>query len=163
MKFTKFKITAVLASLILIVLLAASAPPAHAQTDPRRTQLVTASNVLVLQTALSNLTGGQMVTNTIPYDRDATFFPQFFGGSSTNTGPIAFNFLLVYTNGLKSSYTNITATTRAPQGTSIMRDGIQLNRTNFGAANKYVLTSVSNLCDPVSTITLSNAYLQWGP
>ena len=163
MKFNQFKLTAVLGSLLLLGLLAATAPPAQAQVSTRRVQMVTASNVLVLQTALSNLTGGQMVTNIVPYNQDATFFPQFFGGSSTNTGPIAFNFLLVYTNGLKSSYTNITATTRAPQGTAIMRDGIVLLRTNFGAADQYVLTSVSNLCDPVSTITLSNAYLQWGP
>ena len=160
----KFKLQSVLlaAALIALPLLTLPAPVQAAQiTSPSSFNLF-ASNALTFSITSSNLTGGQLKTNPIVQGSHLTLFPQWYGATSTNTGALLFRFQLVYaSNALKTTFTNFTTTTLNGAGTSVTRDAITINATNFGGANGFVISGVTNLSDPVSTVTLTNCFGQW--
>ena len=163
MKFTKSKLYAA----IMIAGLVAFVLPAHAQVTS--TRVVTAlTNVITCQATSTNLSGSQLITNSISQGKNLGIGVYYVGGSATNTGNIGFRFKIIFggTNALKTTTVPFTVVSTANGTTAVADWGVLPNYT-LGPADKIVFAGITNdiaNVNPVAagSIIVSNVFLQWG-
>lgn len=159
MKFTSRFLRAILAIALLGLLFATHL---QAQVTPTTTVPIFATNVIVFSHTSSNLTAAQKYTNTVRQGLNFAVAPQFVGGTSTNTGTLAIQFDIGYSNGTLVTTTLPLSVRSTANGTTWVRDWVVLSASNIGPADRIITSVVTNgVANGTSTITVSNVLGQW--
>lgn len=168
MKF-KFRNSFSLLQLLLVVavigLLGAIAMPANAQLTSTSVKAAL-TNVIMVDRAVTNFTGGQLITNAVSQGKHLGISYTYVGRDATNTGLFALRFKLLTAgaNGLyTTSYTTITDTAN---GTTPVVGWQVIPEYTLGPADKVVFAQFTNANANVGVAAagcgmLTNVFLQW--